>query len=308
MRVVTDPHIHEYLQDKGISLCSYETAHFETTFTSHEEKKKRIIMMLSMKEGTGNTITGTRIASLLLSLGYAVQMVDTTDCYEQQNIQATIHNCNYNRHSLFYCLFSIHAIRSGVYAYHAGVPYVVMLGGTDINVNVNDSKKAQMIYSVLMNAKHIIAFTQDMKDRTESFLTNSQHPPITVIPQVSYKRTNMILYRVLNYLLLQIMKYEQHSHYHHLHSFVFYLQVFVLLFPIFSILIIRLKILNFFSLLSLLIIILILLAFYVLLDLFLILNMHNKSFLIFLLLIFSIFLLLSYLHHRRVNFMRVFSI
>lgn len=141
-------------------------------------------MMLSMKEGTGNTITGTRIASLLLSLGYAVQMVDTTDCYEQQNIHATIHNCNYNRHSLFYCLFSIHAIRAGVYAYHADVPYIVMLGGTDINVNVNDSKKAQMIYSVLMNAKHIIAFTQDMKDRTEHFLTNSQHPPITVIPQV----------------------------------------------------------------------------------------------------------------------------
>lgn len=143
-------------------------------------------MMLSLKEGTGNTITGARIANYLIQLGYTVQMVDTGDSFQQDNLHAIIHNENYNNTSAFYCLFCIHALRSGVYAVEEDVPYVMMLGGTDINVNVKDEMKASRIVNVLLHASHIIAFTEDMKERTEVLLKGYEIPPITVIPQVYY--------------------------------------------------------------------------------------------------------------------------
>lgn len=184
MKVLTDSHIREYLQDKGIQLCSYETSHIQRKESCRNAK--RILMMLSLKEGTGNTITGTRIANYLIQLGYTIQMIDTGDSFQQDNLCAILHNENYNHSSSFYCLFCIHALRSGVYAVQAGVPYVMMLGGTDINVNVNDEVKKDRIISVLLHASHIIAFTEDMKERTEVLLKGYETPPITVIPQVGF--------------------------------------------------------------------------------------------------------------------------
>ena len=112
-------------------LCSYDTSHI-TPFsynTNHISPlplalppAKRVIMMLSLKEGTGNTITGNRIANHLLALGYAVQMVDTTDQFADSNLSAIVNNASYNRNnSAFYALFCIHALRSGIFAFHSSL-------------------------------------------------------------------------------------------------------------------------------------------------------------------------------------------
>ena len=138
--------------------------------------------MLSLKEGTGNTITGNRIASHLLALGYSVQMVDTTDHFADANLAAIVHNVSYNyNHSAFFCLF---CIRSGAFALRSGLPYVMMMGGTDINVNVHDPRKLDTVRSVLAHARRIIAFTEDMRARAVALLQGESIPPITVISQV----------------------------------------------------------------------------------------------------------------------------
>ena len=141
--------------------------------------------MLSLKEGTGNTITGNRIASHLLALGYSVQMVDTTDHFADANLTAIVHNVSYNyNHSAFFCLFCIHAVRSGAFALRSGLPYVMMMGGTDINVNANNPQKLGNVRDVLLHARHIIAFTEDMKARATALLQGCVIPPITVVSQV----------------------------------------------------------------------------------------------------------------------------
>lgn len=197
--VLVDPNIRQNLLDKGIRLCSYATSHIGADFESNSRSNsrsnssgklvlgngKRIVMMLSMKEGTGNTITGTRIASVLMELGFVVQMVDTTDHFESQNMEAILHNQRYNEGSTLYRLFCIHALRAGVFALSTNVPYVLMLGGTDINVNIHDPTKVDRVKDVLLHAHHIIAFTESMKQRTLDLLSDSTCPPITVIPQVS---------------------------------------------------------------------------------------------------------------------------
>ena len=186
-KVLTQEHFREFLDDKGIVLCSYADSHISPPQTPGPSfpLAKRVILMLSMKEGTGNTITGNRIASHLLALGYAVQMVDTTDHFTAANLAAVVHNVSYDyNHSTFFCLFCIHAVRSGTFALQSGLPYVIMMGGTDINVHVKDLRKLDTVRSVLAHARHIIAFTEDMKVRAVALLQDSI-PPITVISQVS---------------------------------------------------------------------------------------------------------------------------
>ena len=198
--VLTNEHIREYLEDKGIALCSYPCSHIgpllcasnQPSHTSQPNQSiqlsppaKRVILMLSLKEGTGNTITGNRIASHLLALGYSVQMVDTTDHFADANLTAIVHNVSYNyNHSAFFCLFCIHAVRSGAFALRSGLPYVMMMGGTDINVNVHDPRKLDTVRSVLAHAQRIIAFTEDMRARAVALLQGEPIPPITVISQV----------------------------------------------------------------------------------------------------------------------------
>lgn len=182
--VLTDRHLRQNLEDKGIHLCSYASSHLEIQHRDDHVSKKRIIMMLSLKEGTGNTITGTRVASLLMDLGFTVQMVDSTDHFEPRNIHAILRNPRYNRGSPLQCLFCIHALRSGVFALDTGVPFVLMLGGTDINVSAQDPQKAERVKEVIRRASHVIAFTEDMKQRTVALLRDAVCPPISVIPQV----------------------------------------------------------------------------------------------------------------------------
>ena len=181
--VLTDRHLRQNLEDKGIHLCSYASSHLEIQHRDDHVSKKRIIMMLSLKEGTGNTITGTRVASLLMDLGFTVQMVDSTDHFESGNIHAILRNPRYSRGSPLQCLFCIHALRSGVFALDTGVPFVLMLGGTDINVSAQDPQKAERVKEVLQRASHVIAFTEDMKQRTVALLRDAVCPPISVIPQ-----------------------------------------------------------------------------------------------------------------------------
>lgn len=143
----------------------------------------RIVILLSLKEGTGNTITGTRIAQHAKSLGFVVQMVDTTDHFASVNLAAILSNPDYNRDSSLAFLFCIHALRAGVFAAETSLPFVMMLGGTDINVNALDDSKRDRVKQVLHRAAVIIAFTHSMKQKTLDLLGDAA-PPVFVVSQV----------------------------------------------------------------------------------------------------------------------------
>jgi len=56
----------------------------------------------------------------------------------------------------------IHAFRSGRLMTELGVPYVIVLGGTDVNINVNQPEKRTVMEQALRGAGAIIAFTAEM--------------------------------------------------------------------------------------------------------------------------------------------------
>ena len=186
--ILTNPHLKQYLQDQSITLVSYVGSSIGRAMDllndhSNESDKQfhssndhaiesnihsinqphsstnhsptlppRIVILLSLKEGTGNTITGTRIAQHAKSLGFVVQMVDTTDHFASANLAAILSNPDYNRDSSLAFLFCIHALRAGVFAAETSLPFVMMLGGTDINVNALDDSKRDRVKQVLRRA------------------------------------------------------------------------------------------------------------------------------------------------------------
>ena len=217
--ILTNPHLKQYLQDQSITLVSYVGSSIgramdllndhsnESDKQSHSSNDHaiesnihsinqphsstnqsptlppRIVILLSLKEGTGNTITGTRIAQHAKSLGFVVQMVDTTDHFASVNLAAILSNPDYNRDSSLAFLFCIHALRAGVFAAETSLPFVMMLGGTDINVNALDDSKRDRVKQVLHRAAVIIAFTHSMKQKTLDLLGDAA-PPVFVVSQV----------------------------------------------------------------------------------------------------------------------------
>lgn len=196
---ISNDHLHSSNDDSHISPNLFHTSndHSHPT-TNHPHTSSvtnppptplppRILILLSLKEGTGNTITGTRIAQHAKSLGFVVQMVDTTDHFASANLAAILSNPDYNRDSSLSFLFCIHALRAGVFAAETTLPFVMMLGGTDINVNAADLSKRDRVKEVLRRATVIIAFTDRMKQKTLDLLRDAA-PPVFVVSQVDSGR------------------------------------------------------------------------------------------------------------------------
>ena len=114
-------------------------------------------------------------------------MVDTTDHFASANLAAILSNPDYNRDSSLSFLFCIHALRAGVFAAETTLPFVMMLGGTDINVNAADLSKRDRVKEVLRRATVIIAFTDRMKQKTLDLLRDAA-PPVFVVSQVDSGR------------------------------------------------------------------------------------------------------------------------
>ncbi|XP_023380039.1 glycosyltransferase 1 domain-containing protein 1 isoform X4 [Pteropus vampyrus] len=59
---------------------------------------------------------------------------------------------------------ALHLYRGGRLLRGHGVPFGIIFGGTDLNEDVNDGEKNQVMGSVLQEARFAVAFTESMKD------------------------------------------------------------------------------------------------------------------------------------------------
>ncbi|XP_039735174.1 glycosyltransferase 1 domain-containing protein 1 isoform X10 [Pteropus medius] len=59
---------------------------------------------------------------------------------------------------------ALHLYRGGRLLRGHGVPFGIIFGGTDLNEDVNDGEKNQLMGSVLQEARFAVAFTESMKD------------------------------------------------------------------------------------------------------------------------------------------------
>lgn len=79
-------------------------------------------------------------------------------------------------------LIGIHAYKFGKLVYDKNIDYILIIGGTDLNEDVNDSSKKKIIIKSIKNAKHIICFNNFLYNKVK-FLCPKIDNKIKIIPQ-----------------------------------------------------------------------------------------------------------------------------
>lgn len=116
----------------------------------HVKRLDRMLVLASLTEHTGNKVTADRIASLLPANRVSFMNVSS--------IQSSAEVAHKLVESKAEMVLGIHAFRSGKFLIDCGVPFVIVLGGTDMNENLHDPKKAKIIRKAVIQAAAIVAF------------------------------------------------------------------------------------------------------------------------------------------------------
>lgn len=87
-------------------------------------------------------------------------------------------------------LIGIHAYKFGKKVIDKNLNFIIIIGGTDINIDINYPEKKQVIIKTLLQAKFIIAFNQYIKEKVIDLISSFQSK-IKIIPQsVTYIKSN----------------------------------------------------------------------------------------------------------------------
>ena len=112
-----------------------------------------VVLLSSLTPYTGNAVTSERIKQLLPAMTVKVLDVNTTTVQSLAQVLIT------ERTSL---AIGIHAYRSGRLLLDCGVPYIIILGGTDMNEYLNEWDKALLIRRVIDQACAVVAFDNNL--------------------------------------------------------------------------------------------------------------------------------------------------
>jgi glycosyltransferase involved in cell wall biosynthesis len=117
-------------------------------------EKMHVLLVASLRDYTGNSVTARRLAQ---GIGAAkCTCVDVTSFADADALQRRVHD------DAIDMVLGIHAFRSGRLMIGLSVPYVIVLGGTDMNVNVSQPEKRAAMEQALQGAGAVIAFTAEM--------------------------------------------------------------------------------------------------------------------------------------------------
>ena len=133
------------------------------------------------KCNSGNNTTLTRISKLL-------------------NLELTNKICNK--------IIGIHAFKFGSKVINKNIDFILIIGGTDINIDIHDEKKLKVIYQALDESKFIVCFSDYIKKKINYILPNSSNKIIEIAQSVIYENpSNYNLINDLPFVNKDYLKY-----------------------------------------------------------------------------------------------------
>ncbi|XP_066945801.1 glycosyltransferase 1 domain-containing protein 1-like [Macrobrachium rosenbergii] len=133
---------------------------------------------------TGNAATLNRLRSHVESGGYDCVMIDPEDPREQEVTQESLRDLIQGRNVV--SAVGLHLYRSAsilLACKELGVPYICYFGGTDMNEGVKSPEKREIMTEVVFGARHLIAFTEAMKEIALAVWPFLKEDAIRVVPQ-----------------------------------------------------------------------------------------------------------------------------
>ena len=132
------------------------------------------VMLSSLTPHTGNAITTERIKS-----GLHIKHVL---CHDVNSLQTPSDLARILVSSRATLVLGVHAYRAGRLLLDCGVPYIIILGGTDMNEHLHEARKGALIRKVVLQAAAIVAFDQNLRDKLLAAVPSVQQK-VFLIPQ-----------------------------------------------------------------------------------------------------------------------------
>ncbi|XP_036907767.1 glycosyltransferase 1 domain-containing protein 1 isoform X2 [Sturnira hondurensis] len=117
----------------------------------------RLLFLAVLRPHTGNAVTAQRIRDHLEAAGHVCLLKDALDYDSRSEVAELI------RAEDVEAALALHAYRAGRFLQGHGIPFGIVFGGTDLNEDVTQGEKHQVMGRVLEEARFAVAFTEPMK-------------------------------------------------------------------------------------------------------------------------------------------------
>ncbi len=136
------------------------------------------VVLASMRPHTGNAITAARITRLLPAA--TARAVDIHSVSSRAALAE--HLAAGGDAPPAGLVLGVHAYRSGKLLLGCGVPYVIVLGGTDMNIDLYEPAKSSVIKRVIAEAAAVVAFNAELEAALLAAIPDAR-PKVFLIPQ-----------------------------------------------------------------------------------------------------------------------------
>ena len=104
----------------------------------------RMLILTSLREGTGNAVTAARLAERIPAAHCS--LLDINALPDAEALREHVCECHIG------LVLGIHAYRAGRLLVGSGVPFAIVLGGTDMNVMLHDEPKRRVMLDAIAQA------------------------------------------------------------------------------------------------------------------------------------------------------------
>ena len=104
----------------------------------------RMLILTSLREGTGNAVTAARLAERIPAAHCS--LLDINALPDAAALREHVCECHIG------LVLGIHAYRAGRLLVGSGVPFAIVLGGTDMNVMLHDEPKRRVMLDAIAQA------------------------------------------------------------------------------------------------------------------------------------------------------------
>ncbi|XP_048467205.1 glycosyltransferase 1 domain-containing protein 1 isoform X2 [Rhincodon typus] len=128
---------------------------------SNPQLGMKLLFLASLRLPTGNRTTAQRISKYIQSSGHICILRDIAEFKSPSQVSDLINE------QKFEAVMTIHLYKGGKLLLGSNVPYGVIFGGTDINEDIQDEKKHEVMETVLQKSRFLVAFTDQLKKTAE---------------------------------------------------------------------------------------------------------------------------------------------
>ncbi|XP_045635158.1 glycosyltransferase 1 domain-containing protein 1 isoform X5 [Ursus americanus] len=122
----------------------------------------RLLFLAVLRRHTGNAVTAERVRDHLEAAGHVCLLKDAFDLESSSEVAHLIRAENLE------AALALHLYRGGRLLQGHGIPFGIIFGGTDLNEDVKQREKNEVMGRVLGEARFAVAFTESMKETAQT--------------------------------------------------------------------------------------------------------------------------------------------